>query len=89
MEVFHVFQIVQVVPNRAMHHIYVTSEKSSYDKVLSKPPYLPDYFVLFINLGHFVIIEKGFFLFLMPASLSQYRQTVGLFNNIFGNKEVH
>ena len=39
--------------------IYAISEKSSYDKTLSKLPYLPNAFVLLTNLGHFVITEKG------------------------------
>ena len=34
-------------------------ENCSYDKALPKHPYLPNAFVLFIDLGHFVIIEKG------------------------------
>ena len=63
--------------------------KCSYDKALPKLPYLPSVFVFFINVGQFVIVEKGtFFLFvclffLMPVSLSQYGGTVGMFNNIF------
>ena len=38
--------------------IYAIS-KNYYDKALPKHPYLPNVFVLFIDLGHFVIIEKG------------------------------
>ena len=41
--------------------IYAILENSSYDKTLSKRPYLPDVFVLFINLINFVIIDKSFF----------------------------
>ena len=37
----------------------VISKNCSYDKALPKHPYLPNAFVLFIDLGHFVIIEKG------------------------------
>ena len=39
--------------------IYAVSENCSYDKALPKLPYLPSVFVFFINVGHFVIIEKG------------------------------
>ena len=38
--------------------IYAISENCSYDKALPKLPYLPYVFVLFINVSHFVIIEK-------------------------------
>ena len=38
---------------------YAISKNCSYDKALPKHPYLPNVFVLFIDLGHFVIIEKG------------------------------
>ena len=37
---------------------------SSYDKTLSKLPYLPNVLVLLTNLGHSVITEKGISLFL-------------------------
>ena len=37
----------------------VISKNCSYDKALPKHPYLPNVFVLSIDLGHFVIIEKG------------------------------
>ena len=39
--------------------IYVIPKNYSDDKALPKNPYLPNVFVLFIDLGHFVIIEKG------------------------------
>ena len=39
--------------------IYDISKNCSNDKVLRKHPYLPTVFVLFTDLGHFVIIEKG------------------------------
>ena len=39
--------------------IYAISKNYSYDKTFPKHPYLPNVFVLFIDLGHFVIIEKG------------------------------
>ena len=39
--------------------IYPISGNCSYDKALAKLPYLPIVFVLFINISHFVIIEKG------------------------------
>ena len=42
-----------------MRYAYAISKNCSYDKALSKHPYLPNVFVLFIDLGHFVIIEKG------------------------------
>ena len=35
------------------------SKNCSYDKALPKHPYLPNVFALFIDLGHFVVIEKG------------------------------
>ena len=38
--------------------IYAISENCSYDKALPKHPYLPNVFVFFINVDHFVIIEK-------------------------------
>ena len=38
---------------------YVISNNCSYDKALPKHPYLPNVFVLFRDLGHPVIIEKG------------------------------
>ena len=38
---------------------YAISNNCSYDKALPKHPYLPNVFVLFIDLSHFVIIEKG------------------------------
>ena len=40
--------------------IYAISKNYSYDKAWSKHPYLRNVFVLFIDLGHFVIIKKGF-----------------------------
>ena len=43
--------------------IYAISKNCSYDKALPKLPYLPDVFVFLINVGQFVIIEKGFFFF--------------------------
>ena len=42
-----------------MRYAYAISKNCSYDKALPKHPYLPNVFVLFIDLGHFVIIEKG------------------------------
>ena len=42
--------------------IYAISENCWYDKVLPKAHYLPNLFVFFINVAHFVIIEKGIFL---------------------------
>ena len=39
--------------------IYAISGNCSYDKALSKLSYLPTVSVFFINVGHFVIIEKG------------------------------
>ena len=39
--------------------IYAIPKNCSYDKALPKHRYLPNAFVLFIDLGHFVIIEKG------------------------------
>ena len=39
--------------------IYEISENCSYDKALPKLPYLPNVFAFFINVDHFVIIEKG------------------------------
>ena len=59
---------------------YAISKNCSYDKALPKHPYLPNVFVLFIDLGHFVIIEK---------SLGQYRGTVGMFNNIFADRRYN
>ena len=38
--------------------IYAILEICSYDKPLRKP-YLPNVFVFFMNVGHFVIIAKG------------------------------
>ena len=38
---------------------YAISENCSYDKALPKLPYLPNVFVFFINVDHFVITEKG------------------------------
>ena len=38
---------------------YAISKNCSYDKALPKHSYLPNVFVLFIDLGRFVIIEKG------------------------------
>ena len=38
--------------------IYAILENCSYDKPLRKP-YLPNVFVFFMNVGHFVIIAKG------------------------------
>ena len=39
--------------------IYAISDNCSYDKALPKLPYLPIVSLFFINVGHFVIIEKG------------------------------
>ena len=39
--------------------IYAISKNDSYEKGLPKHPYLRNVFVLLIDLGHFVIIEKG------------------------------
>ena len=39
--------------------IYTISKNHFYDKALPKHLYLPNVFVLFIDLGHFLIIEKG------------------------------
>ena len=55
------------ISRESVHHIsallkclaYAISKNCSYDKALPKHPYLPNVFVLFIDLGHFVIIEKG------------------------------
>ena len=47
--------------------IYGISDNCSYGKALSKLPYLPRVFVFFINVCHFVIIEKGIS-FLFDAS---------------------
>ena len=71
--------------------IYAISKNCSYDKALPKLPYLPDVFVFLINVGQFVIIEKGFFFFflLMPVSLSQKRGTVGMFNIILANERCN
>ena len=72
--------------------IYAISENRSYDKALPKLPYLPNLFVFFINVDHFVIIEKGisfFFFFLMPVNLIQYTGTAGYLNNIFANKRCN
>ena len=38
--------------------IYAILENCSYDKPLRKP-YLPNVFVFFMNVGHFVITAKG------------------------------
>ena len=38
---------------------YAISENCSYDKALPELPYLPNVFVFFIKVDHFVIIEKG------------------------------
>ena len=43
--------------------IYAILKNCSYDKALPKLPYLPNAFVFFINVGQFVIIEKGIHLF--------------------------
>ena len=43
---------------------YAILKNCSYDKALLKHPYLPNVFVFFIDLGHFVIIEKGISIFL-------------------------
>ena len=45
------------------------SKNCSYEKAFAKPTSLPNVFVLFINLGHFEIIEKGIS-FLLDAGLS-------------------
>ena len=42
----------------------VVSENHSYDKALLELSYLPNVFVLFINLGHFLIIEKDIYFIL-------------------------
>ena len=47
--------------------ICTISKNCSYDKALNKLPYLPNVFVFFINVGQFVIIEKGIY-FLFDAS---------------------
>ena len=44
--------------------IYAILKNCSYDKALPKLPYLPNAFVFFINVGQFVIIEKGIHLFI-------------------------
>ena len=62
--------------------IYAISENCSFGKALIKLLYLPNVFVFFINVDHFVIIEKG-------INLSQYRGTAGMFNNIFANKRCN
>ena len=62
--------------------IYAISENCSFGKALIKLLYLPNVFVFFINVDHFVIIEKG-------INLSQYRRTAGMFNNIFANKRCN
>ena len=66
--------------------LYAILENRSYDKALLKFLYLNNAFVLFINLGHFVIIEESISFSLVPVSLSQFRGTVGMFNNFFINK---
>ena len=38
---------------------YAISKDCSYDKALPKHLFLPNVFVLLIDLGHFLIIEKG------------------------------
>ena len=38
---------------------YAISRNCSYDKALPKHPYFRNVFVSFIDLGHFVITEKG------------------------------
>ena len=43
---------------------YAISKNCSYGKALPKHPYIPNVFVLFIDLGHSVIIEKGISLLL-------------------------
>ena len=47
-----------------MRYAYAISKNCSYDKALPEHPYLPNVFVFFIDLGHFVIIEKGISLLL-------------------------
>ena len=42
-----------------MRYAYAISKNCLYNKALPKNPCLPNVFVLFIDLGHFVIIEKG------------------------------
>ena len=49
---------------RFYRNAYAISKDCYYDKALPKHPYLPNVFVLFIDLGHFVIIEKGISLLL-------------------------
>ena len=39
--------------------IYAIPKNCSYNKALHKHPHLPNFFVLFIDLGHLVVIEKG------------------------------
>ena len=56
-----------------------------YWKVLFKTPYLPNASEVFINFDNFVIIEKDISFFPMPVSLTQYRGTVGMFDNVFAN----
>ena len=43
-------------------------QSCSHDKALSILPYLPNAFVFFIKVGHFVILEKGIS-FLLYAGL--------------------
>ena len=39
--------------------VYAILKNCSYGKALPKHPYLPNVFALFIDLGNFVVIEKG------------------------------
>ena len=55
-------------------------------KFLSKPPYLPNTFVLLINLCHFVIVEKGIFFFWLVSVNIQWEY---LWLTIFCKREVH
>ena len=52
-------EIVLLITSLLKCLVYAISKNCSYDKALPKHPYLPNVFVLFIDLGHFVIIEKG------------------------------
>ena len=59
-----------LIPDLLKCLIYAISDNCSYDKAFPKLLYLHSVFVFFINVGHFVIIEKGTS-FLFDAGLSQ------------------
>ena len=53
-----------LISTRLKRLIYAISRNCFYDKALPKLPYLPNVFVFFINVGQFVIIGKGIYLFI-------------------------